>query len=256
MSNTSQKDLLNYSDEEEEILKSWADVAKCYRFLHEQSFNFFWWLNVMFQIPIIVLTSLASVGSFGIDRFGDATIATMVIGSLNLFATMLATIAQFLNVASTLEGHRVAMFGWGKLAHSITVLLAKQPTKRVPVKEFMNACKDEYDRLIEVSPVIPKRAIVLFEQLIDHKDPSLIVPDICGQIRHTQAYIPSVSPTVVVSQTNTNPNPSADDPWAQQFFRAHGRKPNSSDRARAATLSAAIPPVSIVSSEGSSSDRV
>lgn len=230
-----QKELLNYSDEEEEILKSWADVSKCYRFLHEQAFNFFWWMNVMFQIPIIVLTSLASVGSFGIDRFGDAIIATMVIGTLNLFATMLATIAQFLNVASTLEGHRVAMLGWGKLAHTITVLLAKHPGKRVPVKEFMSMCKDEYDRLIEVSPVIPKRAILIFEKLIDHHDPMLIVPDICGQIRHTQAYTPSVSAAVVVTQTN--PNTEAPDPWAAQFFRVHGRKPTSSDRSRASAAS-------------------
>jgi len=222
-----------YSDEEEEILKSWADISKCYRFLHEQSFNLFWWMNVFFQIPIIILTSLASVGSFGIERFGDALVATMVIGSLNLIATMLATIAQFLNVASTLEGHRVAMLGWGKLSHTITVLLAKHPSKRVPVKEFMSMCKDEYDRLIEVSPVIPARAIEIFEALIDHKDPTLIVPDICGQIRHTQSYVPSISlPSVVIS----NPSSDCEDPWAVQFFRVHGRKPDTSDRTRASSV--------------------
>ena len=88
-----------------------------------------------------------------------------MIGTLNLVAGLITTIAQFLRVSELLESHRVSSLAFGKLSRNISVELS------LPVKErttdgtaFLSSCRIELDKLIEQSPTIPLNILSKFDK--------------------------------------------------------------------------------------------
>jgi len=101
----------------------------------------------------------------------------------------MSTILQFLKVVENLEGYRQAFLSWGQMARNIEYELAKAPSKRVPSLEFMEKVATDYNRLAEISPVIPDRVKRWFSEfMLAAGDPELMLPDICGGLRHTRRY--------------------------------------------------------------------
>lgn len=165
--NVVEKDYL-WKDEQEHILKKWADKSICYKMMHERAYRKYWCLNAWFNIPIIIISTLTGTGNFASSNFGSYSLYIIfIIGSLNLFGAMLATIASYINVAQKLESHRFAFVHWDKFSRKIQVELAKIRLDRVKAKIFIKQSGDEYDRMIEMSPILPNDIIRWFKNLID-----------------------------------------------------------------------------------------
>ena len=226
-----------YTEEEEEILVKICDWAKCFRWMHEQAYNVYWWIHVCFMVPVIILSTIAGTGNFALSKFSgeDAMLAAMVIGVLSLTAGMMSTILQFLKVVENLEAYRQAFLSWGQMARDIEYELAKAPNKRQPSLEFMDKVATDYNRLAEISPVIPDRVKHRFRLLIaNNGDPQLMLPDICGGLRHTRRFgddqFFEVSP--ISHLTEEKPlGPSEEEKKVieevrSKFFSEHGRSPS------------------------------
>ena len=54
----------------------------------------------------------------------------MSVGTFNILAGFITTVAQFLKVNELNEGHRISSIAWGKLCRNIKVELAKNPDER------------------------------------------------------------------------------------------------------------------------------
>lgn len=78
----------------------------------------------------------------------------MLIGGLNIFTGVLTTIQQFLKITESNEAHRVASISWDKFHRNIRVELCKSPPERTPVAQMLKISKEEFDRLMETSPVL------------------------------------------------------------------------------------------------------
>ena len=44
-----------WKDEQERILKKWADKALCFKMMHERAYRRFWCLNAWYSIPVIII---------------------------------------------------------------------------------------------------------------------------------------------------------------------------------------------------------
>ena len=84
-----------------------------------------------FSLPVIILSTLTGVANFAQSSFPvDARpTVSVVVGSLNIIAGLITTIAQFLKVAEKMEGHRAASVAYSKFSRNISVELS------LPVKE-------------------------------------------------------------------------------------------------------------------------
>jgi hypothetical protein len=189
------------------------------------------------MVPVIILSTIAGTGNFALSKFSgeDAMLAAMVIGVLSLTAGMMSTILQFLKVVENLEAYRQAFLSWGQMARDIEYELAKAPNKRQPSLEFMDKVATDYNRLAEISPVIPDRVKHRFRLLIaNNGDPQLMLPDICGGLRHTRRFgddqFFEVSP--ISHLTEEKPlGPSEEEKKVieevrSKFFSEHGRSPS------------------------------
>ena len=155
-----------WKDEHEKILVEWADKAMCYRWLHSKSNQRYTVFNAWFTIPVIIMSTLTGTANFAQDKFPEnqRSLVQVTIGSINIFAGILTTIAQFLKISELNEAHRVSSISWDKFYRNIKVELAKSREERMNVTHMLKMCKEEFDRLMETSPDIDEKTIKLFQK--------------------------------------------------------------------------------------------
>lgn len=154
-----------WSEHHEDIFTEWADKAMCYRWLHSRSFKIFSFRNACYTIPVIIMSTISGTASFALENIPPEykLIAQMAIGTVNISAGILTTIQQFLKVTQLNEAHRVSSVSWGKFCQDIKVELIKHPKDRDGPLEMLKRFKDEFDRLIEISPDIEDSVINEFK---------------------------------------------------------------------------------------------
>ena len=174
----------NYWKEEEEILlKQWADKAKCYHWLHNKSREIYQRKNAWFTIPVIIISTIVGTANFAQDRFEPDTRPYIVItiGTLSIIAGIITTIYQFLKISEINEGHRVSLLSWGKFYMNIESELSRHPLDRTSPSELIKISKNEFSRLLEISPFIPKKVLQEFNNKFDTSI-DLVKPEIGNTI--------------------------------------------------------------------------
>ena len=153
-----------WTNEHEMVLAEWGDKAMCYKWLHAKSNAKYRQLNTWYTIPVIVMSTLTGTANFAQDKIPESFrgYATMIIGGVNILAGIITTIQQFLKITELNEGHRVSSIVWDKFYRKIKVELSKHRDERTDVREFFKSATEEYDRLMETSPIIDKNIIQLF----------------------------------------------------------------------------------------------
>lgn len=187
--------------EHEKILVEWADKAMCYRWLHSRSNIMYSSLNTWYTIPVIIISTVTGTANFAQERvpLSYQNYFVMVIGAFNILAGIITTIQQFLKITQLNEAHRVASIAWDKFYRNIKIELAKHPDERMNVTQMIKISKEEYDRLMETSPVIPDKIIKKFkmefkdegQDIDDDKPkimPKIIKPEICDSLISTDVY--------------------------------------------------------------------
>ena len=161
----------NWKKESELLLKEWADKAQCFRWLHTRAQQKYRIINAWFTIPVIILSTLTGTANFAQEKVSPEYRGLMIIiiGSLNIIAGIISTIAQYLKVAEINEGHRIASFSWGKFHRKLKVELARHPDNRSSPDDLIKSTREEYDRLVEISPPIPEKIVQRFMKDIIQK---------------------------------------------------------------------------------------
>jgi hypothetical protein len=182
-----------WTREQENLMAGWADIASCYRWMHDRCEKRYSGFNMSLSIPVIILSTLTGTANFAIDSFvpaGDDGLKKYVqagIGGISIFAGILTTLGNFLRFAQLSEAHRVASISWGKLQRQIAVELRIHPNDRLDCLDFLKISRAELDRLIEQSPAIPDKVIKEFEKEFQDLK-SLVRPDIAHGMDHTQVF--------------------------------------------------------------------
>jgi len=203
-----------WSDEIEDLLSEWGEVALCYQYLHAFSQRKYKAKYHHFQIPIIVLSTLTGTANFAIDSYIPKDYQSGFsagVGSLNLLCGILGTLLSFLRYSEVYEGHRIAALAWAKLSRNIEIELSLQDNKRKPCKDFLKVMRAEYDNLMESSPSIDLDVIQMFNKKFDGKYPNIRKPVIVNGLREIKVYktfqgCPSVDDKKDPVTGESNPN--------------------------------------------------
>jgi ElaB/YqjD/DUF883 family membrane-anchored ribosome-binding protein len=183
---------VEWSPENESIMVEWCDVAQCYKWLNTRSHQKYSYMNAWFTIPAIVLSTISGTASFAQTSLPTQyqTYSPMAIGAINIFIGILTTVQQYLKIAELNEAHRVSSISWDKFARNIRIELAKKPEERMDAGHFLKLSRQEFDRLMETSPMINDDIVKEFNNKFQGKPGSpernnfeqLKKPDICDNI--------------------------------------------------------------------------
>jgi len=181
-----------WSVEHEKILIEWADKAMCYRWLHSRANSLYAYLNACYTIPCIIISTLAGTANFAQSRIPVQyqPLFTMVVGGINILGGIISTIQQFLKITQLNEAHRVSSISWDKFYRNIKIELAKHPKERIAVVHMLKMSKEEFDRLMETSPMIPDKIISEFQYKFKHNDnfERISKPEICDVLISTDSF--------------------------------------------------------------------
>lgn len=186
---------LLWTREQEELLKDWCDIANCFRWLHEQASFKYRKINNRIALPVIVLSTLTGTANFGMKSLvpdSAQQLAAAIVGGVNIFCGILTTVQTYFRYAELTEGHASASKMWSKFQRLINIELAIEPSKRRHPNDFLKFCIDEYDKLKELSPVIPKDIAVEFKHKF-RKTINVFKPDIYDHLGQTLTYLDYVS---------------------------------------------------------------
>lgn len=182
-----------WTKEQEQLMAQWADVATCYRWLHDRAEKKYTRLSMCMSIPVIVLSTVTGAANFAVGSFlppDDAALKNYVsagLGAISIVTGIITTLGNFFQYAQKSEANRVASIAWGKFQRLVSVELAINPDDRLEAMDFLKICRQDLDRLIEQSPPISDDVIKMFEAEF-HNIPNLKVPDICHGIEHTRVF--------------------------------------------------------------------
>ena len=230
-----------WKEEEEGLLRQWADKAQCYQWMHMRSHEIYRWKNGLYTIPVIIISTITGTANFALDRFGEdlQKYMTMGIGSLSILAGIISTVSQFLKIAELNESHRVAGVSWGKFYRNIKTELSRHPLDRYTPLEFIKMSKEEYNRLVDISPFMPKKVINNFNNKFK-KNLDLTKPEICDILSATQIFELSederklIADEVIVNEDplrkntmeSTNEEIERRSKFIDTFFEINGRHPD------------------------------
>jgi hypothetical protein len=146
--------------QQEIVLKQWAEIATSFRWMHHQTHLHYSFLTFWLTLPVILLSSITGTLNFAQSSIPPSIkeYAPIAIGSLNLIAGAITTVASYLRVSELAEGNRVASVMFGKLSRNIRVELLLPLTERtMDGDDFIAMCRSEMDRLTEQTPDIPRK---------------------------------------------------------------------------------------------------
>ena len=211
--------------EEEVIIQQWADKAKCYQWMHSKCHDIYYSKNAWYTIPVIIISTITGTANFAQDRFSDdmKSYVVMGIGTLSILAGIITTIHQFLKIAELNEGHRVASISWCKFHNNLQTLVLRHPLDRMSPDDAINLYKEEYDRLLEISPNISKNILKLFNSTFK-KNEDLSKPEICSKLKSTRTYqmTPEDRQKMIDSLNRKKPKNKK---MVDTFFEINGREP-------------------------------
>ena len=156
-----------WHEQQETILKAWGEAAACYRYIHHQCFMDYAKTAQRTSLPVIVLSTITGTASFAMESVPEnlRPIASQSIGAGNLIAGLIATISTFLKLNENTQAHKLAATNFGKFSRKIRLELAlplKDRTKDGAV--MIDEARQEYDRLLEEAPDIPRLQLEAFER--------------------------------------------------------------------------------------------
>jgi len=180
------EDVEEWSEEIEDLLSEWGEVALCFQYLHSFSQRKYKKKYHHFQIPIIILSTLTGTANFATESYVPNDYKqgfSAGVGSLNLLCGILGTLLSFLRYSEVYEGHRISALAWAKLSRNIEIELSLHHKKRKSCRDFLKVMRSEYDNLMESSPTIDLDVITLFNKKFDGKYPSVRKPVIVNGLR-------------------------------------------------------------------------
>jgi hypothetical protein len=128
------------------------------------------------MIPSIILSSLASAGSFGGSGLLPFEGADKLIGFISLSVATINTVGSYYAFSKRAEAHRISALLYGKLHRFLVFQLSIPRIQRMPAPDLLKYVKEEGDRLNEISPQLPTAIVESFKT--EFKSTATAVPEI------------------------------------------------------------------------------
>jgi hypothetical protein len=157
-------DTITWHESLETYLRATGEKAHGLSWLHKKAEDLYTHRRTLIDLPVVVVGAIngfVSVGSAQI--FQGWAYGSIVVGLISLLVSVLNTTGSYFGWAKRAEGHRLSAIHYAKLYRYIVVELALPREERQPPSAVLKNTQDQYDRLQEVSPLIPGHVLQEFK---------------------------------------------------------------------------------------------
>lgn len=156
---------IHWTEMLEEYFASTGEKAHCLSWCHKQSEAMYSKRKTWIDLPVIVISGVTGFLSAGsTTMFPDPRLSSVALGVASLFVSVLNTAGSYYGWAKRSEGHRISAIHYARLYRFISVELSLPRDERMDPANFLKYVKDQYDRLQEISPLLPPEVIADFQK--------------------------------------------------------------------------------------------
>ena len=149
----------------EDYFSSSGEKAHCLAWCHKQAEALYSNRRNWIDIPSIMLSSVIGFLNAGSSSmFPDPKISSIALGVGSLVVGVLQTVNTYFAWAKRAEGHRISSIQYAKLYRFLKIEMALPRSQRMNPNDLLKKIKDDYDRLQEISPLLPNQVIQEFKQ--------------------------------------------------------------------------------------------
>jgi hypothetical protein len=163
---------ISWTPQLEEHFASAGEKAHCYSWCHKKSEEKYSRLRTFIDLPVICLSSVCGFLQIGSDQmFADENAAAIGLGLLSLFVALLSATQTYFKWSARAEAHRISAIQWSRLYRHLSIEMNLPRDERKAPQDLLKDTQGHYDRLQEISPLIPPDVIETFRKNFDkYKD--------------------------------------------------------------------------------------
>lgn len=161
---------VNWHTSLEGYLAATGERAQCLAWCHKRAEELYSHRRTFIDLPVIILSGLTgfcSVGSQNIFGPNNAQISSIILGGASLVVSVLNTVGTYFAWAKRAEGHRISSIQYSRLYRYLVVELNLPRNERRTPTVLLKDVKDQYDRLQEISPLLPPEIVDMFRKKFD-----------------------------------------------------------------------------------------
>jgi len=189
---------LQWNDNVEQMFVRMCDQAKCFEWMHSESYDEFFRKAQRLTILLTIVGSLGGLSNViaGGDSIGSFQLSWLF-GSVTILISMLTMLQEKLGYSTMAGEFKQYATMWGIVRRNIEEELILPPTSRVNCASFLTYIRKSYNQVYnEGTPKIPHH--IKLQCYEKYKDiPDFDIPDVCGQIEHTKVYIDNLQEMTV-----------------------------------------------------------
>lgn len=179
---------VSWTDRLEEYFASSAEKAHCLSVLHKQAEALYSGRKTFIELPVIVGSAVIGFLNAGsTSMFDDPKIASIALGVGSLVVSVLQTINTYFSWSKRAEGHRIASIQYSRLYRFLSIEMSLPRGERLPPSDLLKQTKDTYDRLQEISPLLPAKILAEFRRKYD-KETDISKPEEANGLEKVIVY--------------------------------------------------------------------
>lgn len=156
---------IHWTEMLEEYFASTGEKAHCLSWCHKRAEQMYSTRRTWIDLPVIVISGVTGFLSAGSTTlFDNPQMSSVALGVASLFVSVLNTAGSYYGWAKRAEGHRISAIHYARLYRSVSVELALPREERTLPNDFLKYVRDQYDRLQEISPMLPTQVIDEFQK--------------------------------------------------------------------------------------------
>lgn len=182
---------IHWTDKLEEYFVTTGEKAHCLSWIHKRSEELFSVRRTFIDLPVIVGSGvIAFLNAGSQSMFSDARISSIALGVGSLVVGILNTMGTYFGWAKRAEGHRISSIDYAKLYRFIAIEMSLPREERMGPKDLLKKVKDDYDRLAEISPLVPSSVISKFKHQFK-KEVGISKPEEANGLHKIEIFRPS-----------------------------------------------------------------
>ena len=181
---------IDWTNELEMYFAKTAERSHGLAWLHKQAETLFARKRNFVDLPVIVISTAVGFLQVGSQSmFGsDTSLASTLLGVGSLIVSVLNTTGTYFGFSKRAEGHRISSIQYNRLYRFLSVEMSLPRENRMSPRDLLKYTRDAYDRLDEISPLVPPEIVKEFQRRFG-KLVEIAKPEIANGLEKVSVYV-------------------------------------------------------------------
>lgn len=172
----------------EEYFASTGERAHCLGWAHKQAEEIYGLRRTFIDLPVIIGSgAIAFLNAGSSTLFADPQMSSIALGVGSLVLGVLNSVGTYYGWSKRAEGHRIAAIQYSRLYRFLSIEMSLPREERMTPSDLLKYTKDTYDRLQEISPLIPPTVNREFHRRFD-KEKEIAKPEELNGLEKIEVY--------------------------------------------------------------------